>query len=328
MNEMGRNSVVLKQFFTALWHKRAFDLRETRPMPLMNNIPVLICDDNVHTRRMVSEVLRHLGFNKVEMCKTGDELLKLTLDYHPRIVFTSSRVPGISGLEYTRLIRAGFKTVKRETSIIVMTNTPTSAFLEAAQTSGVDEVLVRPFAPAALTARIEAVLARPRRFIESQHYVGPCRRRRMVDEYAGPMRRFSDPLEEEEETPIWESEENRALVRECVRKISELTKGLSPTDRRKLREIYAAVQETEELADEMRDEMLASAARSFGRYITGIGASGDIDPEVIRTHIDSMQQLSQLGAKDHAEREALVAGLVKVVDKRLKGRTAESGQAA
>lgn len=284
-------------------------------------LPILVCDDNSHTRRLVGDVLASNGFEWVVSASSGDELLKLTAEFNPKIVITSSRVPGISGLEYTRTIRDGFNKVSRATSIIVMTDTPTQKFIDAARASGVDEMLVRPFNAGALLARIEAVLLRPRRFVESANYVGPCRRRRMLEEYGGPMRRFTDPLESLEK-PLWEAESNRELVRQCLMRISELASGLTANDRRKLREVYAAVRETEQLADDMRDQALGDAARSLSRYISAVGGAGAVDQETLSTHLDAMQKLILLGSEFSAEREELVAGLVKVVDKRLGRKSA------
>jgi hypothetical protein len=201
-----------------------------------------------------------------------------------------------------------------------MTDTPTRGFLEAARKSGVDEMLVRPFSAQAIIARIQAVTVNPRQFIDSAVYVGPCRRRRMLENYNGPLRRFMDPIDHAAGSQLWESGENRAVVRACVHRISELTDDLTPGDRRKLREIYTAVQETETIADEILDMMLASAAKSLNRYITAIGAAGIIDTEVLVTHIDAMHTLGQLSSVQHTEREQLVDGLQRIVDKKL-GRT-------
>jgi DNA-binding response OmpR family regulator len=280
----------------------------------------LVCDENAFTRKLVADVLAGAGFEKVQIAGDGLELLTLTVEFQPRVVITSSRIPGISGLEYTRMIRAGYGAVNRATSVIVMTDTPTQKFLDAARAAGVDEMLVRPFNGAALLSRVEAVLLRPRRFVESVNYTGPCRRRRMLEDYGGPMRRFTDPLEDVEK-PLWEAEGNRELVRVCVTRISELTLDLSPGDRRKLREIYAAVKDTEQLADDVRDQYMGDAARSLGRYITAVGGSGAVDQDVLSTHIDAMQKLGVLNSEHQGEREQLVKGLVAVVDKRL-GRKA------
>lgn len=281
-----------------------------------NNRQFLICDENPHTRRLVADVLAGAGFEKVQFANDGIELLKLTIEFQPRIVITTSRVPGVSGLDYTRTIRAGFRNVERTLSIIVMTDTPTQKFIDAAREAGADELLVRPFNGAALLSRVEAVLLRPRRFVESVNYVGPCRRRRMLEEYDGPLRRFTDPIEAGEK-PVWEMESNRELVRRCVTRISELATDLSPGDRRKLREVYTAVKDTEQLADDVRDQFMGDAARSLARYITAIGGAGGVDQDVLTTHIDALQKLCMMTSEFQAEREQLVRGLVMVVDKRL-----------
>jgi DNA-binding response OmpR family regulator len=280
----------------------------------------LLADSDQHSRNLLAEVLRAAGYFMIDTVRNGNELLERTCDTHPRIVITASRIPGLSGLQYTRMIRAGYKEVSRQTSIIVMTDTPTKGFLAAAQQSGADEMLVRPFSSQAVLLRVKSVLERPREFVDCAVYVGPCRRRRMVEQYVGPMRRFIDPIGTEGAASPWEHEENRTAVRSCVKKISELSSGLTAMDRRKLREIFFAVKETQQKADEVRDEMMGEAARSLGRYIMAIGANGTADPEVLTTHIDAMHTLGVLTGEHHLERENLIAGLKKVVDKRL-GRT-------
>lgn len=280
----------------------------------------LLADSDQHSRNLLAEVLRAAGYFMIDTVRNGNELLERTSDTHPRIVITASRIPGLSGLQYTRMIRAGYKEVSRQTSIIVMTDTPTKGFLAAAQQSGADEMLVRPFSSQAVLLRVKSVLERPREFVDCAVYVGPCRRRRMVEQYVGPMRRFIDPIGNDGAASPWEHEENRTAVRSCVKKISELSSGLTAMDRRKLREIFFAVKETQEKADEIRDEMMGEAARSLGRYIMAIGANGTADPEVLTTHIDAMHTLGVLTGEHHLERENLIAGLKKVVDKRL-GRT-------
>jgi DNA-binding response OmpR family regulator len=280
----------------------------------------LLADSDTHARNLLAEVLRAAGYFMIDAVRDGNELLERTAEILPQVVITASRIPGLSGLEYTRAIRSGFKDVPRQTSIIVMTDTPTKAFLDAAKQSGADEMLVRPFSSQAVLLRVKSVLERPREFIDCAVYVGPCRRRRMVEQYTGPMRRFVDPIGNETAASPWEHEENRVAVRACVKKISELSRGLTSKDRRKLREIFFAVKETEKMADDVKDEMMGEAARSLGRYVMAIGANGTPDPEVLSTHIDAMHTLGMLSGEHHNERENLITGLKKVVDKRL-GRT-------
>jgi two-component system, chemotaxis family, chemotaxis protein CheY len=284
---------------------------------------ILVADAVQQTRNLIADVLRSVGFEHIVYANDGRELLELTADRHPRIVITSSRLPELSGLEFTRLIRAGYKDVSRQLSIIVMTNTSTLGFLEAARESGADELLVRPFTAHALLARVQAVIERPREFIDSAAYIGPSRRRKMIDQHNGPMRRFIDPVGGAAGGAVWESVPNREAVRKCVKAISEAAQGLNSGDRLKLQQIYAAVKETQTRADDTRDAMMGAAARSLGRYINAIGAKGVLDPEVMTTHIDAMHSLGLLASDQHQARQELIDGLARIVDKKL-GRTKAS----
>jgi DNA-binding response OmpR family regulator len=279
--------------------------------------PIVVCDPNPFARRLVGDVLRGAGFEQIRHARNGSELMNATLEYAPQIAITASRIPGVSGLEYVRAVRAGMEQVNRAMPVIVMTTTPTQSFIEAARASGVDEMLVTPFNARALLARIDAVVKRPRLFVDSVCYVGPCRRRRMLEDFIGPHRRLSDPLDGDGRSS-WESEESREAVRACVRRLSELTFALAPGDRRKLREIFVVVQDAEGVAEEARDLAMVEAVRSLARYISAIGAARGLDAEVVSTHVDAMQKLSFLGANHHDERCKLVDGLVAVVDKRLR----------
>ena len=75
---------------------------------------IIIADGVAQTRNLVSDVLRGAGFMNIIHARNGNELLELTEEYLPTIVITTSRLPGLSGLEFTRLIRAGYRLVPRE----------------------------------------------------------------------------------------------------------------------------------------------------------------------------------------------------------------------
>lgn len=200
--------------------------------------------------------MRNAGFGTFRYAADGQSLLRTAQQMRPRVVIAASRLPALSGLEFTRLVRVGHANLDPALSIIVLTTTPTTAFLEAARESGVDEMLVCPFAPAALLARVEAVLIRPRRFVRSECYVGPCRRRRMLQDYGGEFRRESDAISVP--TAPWEAEANRALVHESVTEILECAESLAPDDVQ-LKVLAIVTEKTARLAEEMEDRMLAGA---------------------------------------------------------------------
>lgn len=293
------------------------EVRATNMSNPYRNSLILISDPYAQTRNLLSDVLRGARFDNIMHAADGEQLVHLTEDYDPRIVITTSRIPKLSGLEYTRLVRAGYKRVSRSLSIIVMTNTPTKVFLDIARDSGVDEIIVRPFTAQAIIDRVFAVLDSPREFIDAATYIGPCRRRRTPEEYGGPFRRFMDPTDDSEGALPWESDSARQVVRMAVQKISEGVADLSVGDRKKLREVFMMVKETQAHADETRDALMAAAARSLARYIQAVGAAGMLDQETVKTHIDAMHTLGMLPSGQHDAREKLVQGLQKLVDKKL-----------
>jgi len=287
-------------------------MKDPLPKPL-----IVLADASTNVLSLMSEVLRQSGIDQIQYALDGEELLSVTEEFAPDMVITTSRLPKISGLEFTRMVRRGTGAIRRDTAIVAMTNTATRAFIEHARDSGVDEMLVLPFSTRALTERSLAALRKKRSFVDCASYIGPCRRRRELDEFEGVKRRFIDPVDEAGCVALWEQASHREAVRQCVQKISECAKGLSTRDRRMLRETYAAVKAAEAQADSSLDEMMGRAARSLGRYIVAIGANGVLDEETVRTHIDAMHSLGVLNSTHQDQREQLVVGLTRIVDKKL-----------
>ena len=131
---------------------------------VINTQHIIVADAVSHTRNLVADVLRSLGYYSIFHARDGNELLDLTIEYEPRIIITTSRLPGLSGLEFTRLVRDGHKNISRLLSIIVMTDTPTKAFLDAAQASRRIAhpragLIFRPCSAAVSPALLGAVLA-------------------------------------------------------------------------------------------------------------------------------------------------------------------------
>ncbi|MFM9935038.1 MAG: response regulator, partial [Novosphingobium sp.] len=187
----------------------------------MSRRRIVVVDASRHVRGMICDVLRNAGFMDTLQAENSDELLQLVELSRPGIVIMPAAFPELSGLAFTRRIRNGYNFVPREMSIILTTSAPTKSFLEATREIGVDEVVVLPFTAQSLLTRIRSVIERPRPFVDCAVYVGPCRRRRMLQDYTGPKRRMEDPVEETNAGLLWEGETNRAAVRLCVQKISE-----------------------------------------------------------------------------------------------------------
>ena len=98
----------------------------------------------------------------------------------------------LDGVEFTRLVRTGPDSANIYLPIIMMSGHAEKSRIYAARDAGVTEFLVKPITAKAILDRINAVILKPRAFIKTSAYCGPCRRRRDVEAYAGPFRRAAD----------------------------------------------------------------------------------------------------------------------------------------
>jgi two-component system phosphate regulon response regulator PhoB len=105
---------------------------------------------------MYAEHLRQLAY-EIDEAEDGREALAKALTWHPDVIVTETRLPGISGLDLCRLLRDDAAT--REIAIVVVTGDASEVDVQRAQTAGADAVLVKPCLPAQLATEIRRVLS-------------------------------------------------------------------------------------------------------------------------------------------------------------------------
>jgi DNA-binding response OmpR family regulator len=100
----------------------------------------------------------------------------------------------IDGLEFTQMIRTAEDSPFPFVPIIMMTGHTDRTKVTAARDSGVNELVAKPISAKTLLDRIVAVIDRPRSFVKTSTYTGPCRRRGggSGKDYGGALRRKSD----------------------------------------------------------------------------------------------------------------------------------------
>ena len=117
---------------------------------------VLILEDEVSIRSFVVINLKRAGYEVVE-AGTGEEaleLLKTNLDVGVAIL--DIMLPGIDGFEVCRSIRATDKKI----GIIMLTARSQEMDKITGLMTGADDYMTKPFSPAELTARIDALYRR------------------------------------------------------------------------------------------------------------------------------------------------------------------------
>ena len=123
----------------------------------MRHRTVLVVDDDAALRALVRVTLEAAGFAAVEAAD-ADEAVARVRDDPPAIVILDVEMPGTSGYELCRRLRAGFG---NELGMILLSGTRTESFDRVAGLHlGADDYVLKPFAPDELVARVEAVARR------------------------------------------------------------------------------------------------------------------------------------------------------------------------
>lgn len=159
-------------------------------------VSVLVIDDHVNMRRIVSGILQALGVEYIYEASDGADGFEAMRSHRPDIVIVDWEMPGIDGVEFTQLVRTASDSPNPYVPIIFLTSYSDKYHVVEARDAGATEFLAKPVSAKAMFTRLMAIINKPRSFVRSPTYFGPCRRRRVDNEYNGPERRHEQvPLE-------------------------------------------------------------------------------------------------------------------------------------
>lgn len=119
-----------------------------------DRISILVVDDDENLRRLVAAYLESEGYT-VTQAAEGNTALAAVEAQEPQLVVLDLMLPGITGLDVARRIRA-----KRKTPILMLTARGSEEDVLRGFEAGADDYLVKPFSPKVLVARVKAVLGR------------------------------------------------------------------------------------------------------------------------------------------------------------------------
>ena len=117
---------------------------------------VLVLEDEANIRSFIVLNLRRAGYEVVE-AESGEEALE-QLRLHPdaRVALLDIMLPGIDGFEVCRRIRA----MNTQIGIIMLSARTQEMDKVTGLMTGADDYVTKPFSPAELTARVDALFRR------------------------------------------------------------------------------------------------------------------------------------------------------------------------
>lgn len=124
-------------------------------MPAASQIKVMVVDDQASMRAMIRRSLQDLGFKDVRDKPGAVEALAAVKADRVHLIISDYNMPDMDGLQFLQEVRSDG--VIGKTVFIMLTGSSDRDLVQKAAALGVNNYLVKPFAPAALKEKIERV---------------------------------------------------------------------------------------------------------------------------------------------------------------------------
>jgi len=125
---------------------------------LNKNMRVLVVDDFSTMRRIIKNLLSDLGFNNSVEAEDGHSALAVLRQDQVELVITDWNMPGMSGIELLRAIRADPR-LRALPVLMVTAEAKRDQIIEAAQ-AGVNGYIIKPFTAQTLEEKLGKVFER------------------------------------------------------------------------------------------------------------------------------------------------------------------------
>lgn len=281
----------------------------------LKRMKVLIVDPNAYMRGVVADSLRRLTITNINAAASAVEAFSVGRTFKPDLVFVDWDAGRMSGLEFTREIRRNTTGLSRETPIILLAGVIDHDQLMSARQSGINEFLLKPVSAQGVLSRIEEVVLRPRKFIDSRNYVGPCRRRKDDPNYAGPWRRLTDEPPQKARTE--QSKENAFKLRAIIDNLTQYA-DRTETDRSAgIRGMYRLLQQNSAEVARLGDDTIVRVWNSSLRYIEGVGMTDTYDVEVVKYHFRTIAIILDMPEEAFMHRTSVANELDRLVSKKI-----------
>jgi CheY-like chemotaxis protein len=286
-------------------------IRKPRPLELAA-LSILVIDDQPFFRVLLTEVLRSLGVGNVMVAVDGEDGFNAFVEVRPDIIITDWMMPKLDGIDLTRRIRRLSSEAQKQVPVILVTAKSERGQIEFARSAGIDEFILKPISAKSICDRLREVVERPRPFVTFETYTGPCRRRRADPKFAGPYRRFDDPMEIDDGEGDLLASGLRSVFASANTHLAELTKGLIKSTAN-LRPIHLTICEMQGIAEDMSDPHLVRVCEMLLGYVALMNQSGKAIPSLIETHMNAFDVLLRTPILNTKTRDDLVLGLERMI---------------
>ena len=114
-------------------------------MALNKNMQILVVDDFSTMRRIITNVLRQLGFDNIVEAEDGAKALHILEGEQVDFVITDWNMPQMSGLDLLKAIRGNDNASKKDIPVLMVTAEALQENIVMAAKEGVNNYIIKPF---------------------------------------------------------------------------------------------------------------------------------------------------------------------------------------
>lgn len=140
---------------------------------------------------LIQDLLRNLGSTEVVAVRDADAGLGFLADRAPLVVMCAGRMAPMDGFEFTKTLRHATNVRDCTVSVVLTFAGPDRNDVLSALNAGADSLLPFPMSSNQMRQMLLALSTQKRPFVRAATYVGPCRRRGLV-QGTGVARRLED----------------------------------------------------------------------------------------------------------------------------------------
>ncbi|WP_375548829.1 response regulator [Oceanicaulis alexandrii] len=154
----------------------------------LDRMTVAIVDDNAAMRGILRTILNAMGAPRIYEAGDVRAAMDILQHEHVDLLICDWKMEPVDGIALVRWVRDPRKSPCATLPILMLTCYAEAERVKIARDAGVTEFMVKPFSPESIYQHISAIFKKPRRFVDSDSFFGPDRRRK-VDSHADEERR-------------------------------------------------------------------------------------------------------------------------------------------
>jgi len=182
-----------------------------------SQITALVVDGDRYSSGIVSQILRGFGLAYHQIAQNGADAMQFLGVEKYDLLITEAVLPDMNSVDLLHWVRRHSNPRIRYMPVVMLTGYAQVSKVVAARDCGANSFVRKPVSPTVLFDHIAWSARTERPFIETDNYVGPCRRFKFGEPPPGMNRRSTDRRDQ----PVHQVAEPAAGAKQAAGHISE-----------------------------------------------------------------------------------------------------------